>query len=415
MSHDRKFITVISLIVVLFTSLYSLNVHAQQATRSSFDQSRYYQGDSGSLTVTIVNNHSSYQITTKQCYLQFDWQQTQNLVYDSGATPIIASGSSYTFSFSFSIPDSVAIGIHSFKVVWVDNGILLGSVVVATGSINVGDAYEKVFLNLQPTISNNINSASFVSQDAKSILTQAQSAYQQAITLANQGKFQDAITDLNSASDFLSRAQAAENTYQAAYSAYQTLLQSVQTSLAASTTENYRSPDAQSYLSQAQTFITQAIASANSGQFQDATTKLNSVVDLLSKVQTAENTYQAANSAYQSLLQSVQTKLNQATNANYKSPDAQSYLSQAQTYYSQATTSAGSGQLQDATSKLTSASNLLDQATAAEKSYVSNPATLGGNPQLWYFLVIEIVIIIVATLIIMRRGKSSKTEASVKT
>ena len=185
-----------------------------------------------------------------------------NLVYDSGATPIIASGSSYTFSFNFNIPNNIAIGSHSYKVVWIDKGILLGSVVVKTGSFYLHDAYEKVYLGLQPTVA---------------------------------------------------------------------------------------------------------------------------------------------------------AKLNQQINANYKSPDAQSLLNQAQSAYQLAGTLANQGKFQDASNDMTTASNLLDQAAAAEKSYVSNPSTLGGNPQLWYIVIIGIVIIIVTVLVIIRRGKSSKSDVLIKT
>jgi hypothetical protein len=193
------------------------------------------------------------------------------------------------------IPDGAPLGIWSYK--WVgtdDKNIVAGTFTVTRARV------ETAYLSLQSTVNNEITSANYSSPDAKALLDQAQVEYQQATTLANQGKFQDAITDLNSASDLLSRAQATESTYQAAYN------------------------------------------------------------------------------SYQSLLQSFKTELNQATGAVYKSPDAQSLLSQAQTYYSQATNSANSGQLQDANSKLASASNLLDQAAAAEKSYV--PPASGGIP-----------------------------------
>jgi HEPN domain-containing protein len=370
--YNLKLKITLSLIMVLVVSLFSPLIFAQQATSSSFDKGVYYQGDNGSLSVTIFNNHASYQISTKQCYLQFDWQQSQNLVYDSGATPIIASGATYTFSISFSIPSNMAIGYHQYKVVWVDKGILLGSVVVQTGSLYVHDAYEKVFLSLQPTISSKINSASYASPDAKSLLNQAQSAYQQAIILANQGKFQDAITDLNSASDFLSRAQTAEATYQAAYNAYQSLLQSIQTKLNQATGANYKSPDAQSLLSQAQTYYSQATNSANSDQLQDANSKLTSASDLLDQATAKEEEYITNN--WKDKAQSVMTIASQKIDLvkNCEGTDSKSLLQKAQQSYASSQTSFSSASLtgyQNAFDSANQAISFANQAKTSEDLY----------------------------------------------
>ena len=61
--------------------------------------------------------------------------------------------------------------------------------------------------------------------------------------------------------------------------------------------------------------------------------------------------------------------------------------------------------LKDTNDKLTSVSNLIDQAAIAEKLYVSNPTTPAGNTQLWYIAIIGIVIIIVVASVIIGRRK----------
>jgi hypothetical protein len=199
--------------IILLVSLSTI-VYAQKATSITWDSSTYYQGDNGVLTVNLINDHSAFQICTKQLYLQFDWQQPQNQVYASSDTPCIATGQSHQFSIQFSIPSSASIGQHTYKIVWVDSGILLGSVIVSSDSLNIHDAYEKVYLSLEPTVQQAINQAHYQSPTANNLLTQAISVYNQAITLANQGQYQGAVNDLNQAQTFLSAANTAEQSYQ---------------------------------------------------------------------------------------------------------------------------------------------------------------------------------------------------------
>lgn len=116
----------------------------------------------------------------------------------------------------FSVPSSTSVGSHSYKVVWVDNGLLLGSVTLTTGTLMVHDAYEKVYLQLLPSVQaklNDANSANYKSPDARSDASQAQTDYGQATSLANQGQFQQANGRLNSASSLLNQAAAAEQSY----------------------------------------------------------------------------------------------------------------------------------------------------------------------------------------------------------
>jgi cellobiose-specific phosphotransferase system component IIA len=226
-------------------------------------------------------------------------------IYDPSGSPVFSSdkldsakwiktGLWYTLPYSAQtasgnpmvIPDGAPLGIWSFKWVGTD------SKDIAAGTFTVARArVETAYRSLQPTVNNEINSANYSSPDAKVLIDQAQSAYQQAATLADQGKFQDAVTDLNSASDLLSRAQTSENTYQTAYNSYQLLLQSVQTKLNQETGAGYKSTDAQSLLSQAQTYISQAANSTKRGQLQDANNKLTSASNLLDQAAAAEKSY----------------------------------------------------------------------------------------------------------------------------
>lgn len=215
MSSFIKIKTKLIFIIILSSSLFSTPLFAQRATSLIFDKETYYQGDSGTFKITIMNNHADFQISTKRCYLQFDWQQS-NMMYDSGAYPIIGSGSSYTFEIAFSTPSDATVGNHQYNVVWVDQGVLLGSVVVASNSLYVHDGYEKVYLSLISSVVDKLNvglNARYKSPEAQALVNQAKTAYDQATVFYSQGKFQDAINSVTNVSNLFDQAAATENSY----------------------------------------------------------------------------------------------------------------------------------------------------------------------------------------------------------
>jgi parallel beta-helix repeat protein len=67
---------------------------------------------------------------------------------------------------------------------------------------------------LAAQVSSNIQNANYESPDAKSLLSQAQNEHSLAVSLANQGKWQDAVSYLNLAFNLLAQASAKEQTYQ---------------------------------------------------------------------------------------------------------------------------------------------------------------------------------------------------------
>jgi len=206
---------VCSLTLLLAATLPS--VLAQTINSASWSTGTYFQGDSGSVTIVLSNSHS-YQICTKQFYIQFDWQQSQNLIFASSDTPCIATGQSYSFVIPFNVPSATSVGAHTYKIVWVDNGFLLGTSTLTTATLQVHDAFEKVYNALQPTVSQALTTAqaaNFRSTTAQSDLTQAGSYYNQATSLAGQGQYQNAVNDLNQAQTSIGQANSAEQAYQA--------------------------------------------------------------------------------------------------------------------------------------------------------------------------------------------------------
>ncbi len=204
-----------SYVLVALVLLFSNVVHAQTVSSLNWSSSTYYQGDSGSVSVNLYNAHS-YSICTKQFYVQFDWQ-AQGTAFISSATPCIGAGQSYQFNIPISFPTSTSVGQHTYSITWIDQGYLLGTVIVNSGSLYVHDAYEKVYLATASTVSSSITqaqSSNYQSPTAISDLSQAVSIYNQGVTLANQGQFQSAVSDLNQAQTLLSQASAAQQSYQ---------------------------------------------------------------------------------------------------------------------------------------------------------------------------------------------------------
>jgi hypothetical protein len=201
-----------SLIVLLLLIIATMPpAKAQTLVSGNWSASTYYQGDSGSLTFTIRNDHPD-QICTRETDLQFDWQTFT----DTADTPCIGSGGSFTFTIQFTIPSTLSVGSHPYVIKWVDQGITIGTQQVGSGSLDVRDGYEKVYnsqaSSVQATISQ-YQSMNFQSPTAQSDLSQASSYYSQATSLAAQGHFQQAVVDLNQASSFASQAYAAEQSF----------------------------------------------------------------------------------------------------------------------------------------------------------------------------------------------------------
>lgn len=213
----------VALMLIICISLCVLSVNALNSNEWSatyaFDKTTYYQGDSGTVTITFTSNCPD-QLTFSSLGVQFDWMTAPTTVTVS--SPNIATGNQYTFpAIAFSIPSDATIGSHSFTIsLQGQQKELLGWTNISPtgtgGSINVLDAYEKVYDQTIQTVQNSLTTAqnsNYQSPNAQSLLQQANNMYNQATSLANQGQWQNAVNDLNTASNDLSQAQAAEASY----------------------------------------------------------------------------------------------------------------------------------------------------------------------------------------------------------
>jgi hypothetical protein len=103
-------------LTVLAIAALQPTAHAQPTTTAQFDRASYVPGDSGTLTVTLVNYDSSNTVEIRNLTIYWPWAQYVNGQWPSAANvsqnlspwPVLGSVSSgsniKTFTFSFSIP-----------------------------------------------------------------------------------------------------------------------------------------------------------------------------------------------------------------------------------------------------------------------------------------------------------------------
>lgn len=112
---------------------------------------------------------------------------------------------------------------------------------------------------------------------------------------------------------------------------------------------------------------------------------------------------------YTDLKTQVDSKLAAAVSANYQSSDAQSLVQQAQTEIANAQASAAADQWATAISSLETASDYLDEASAAEQESDDQSAQM--QTLLFYLAIIAVVVIVVvAVAVVMVRRRRRRTD-----
>jgi hypothetical protein len=214
----------VSLICLLgISSVYALNQN-EASVSLSWSSNIYYQGDSGTVTI-FFDSGCPEELKISWIGIHFDWMATD--VYNTlgdvpGDSVSIPSDGSYTFNpISFSIPSDASVGSHSYfvKINGKQHGLWWYDVSWSSPSsmLQVHDAYEKIYNQLYPQVSSKISdaqNANYNSPEAKSLFQQANEEFNLANSLANQGKWQDAVTHLQSASSLADQASAKEQTIQ---------------------------------------------------------------------------------------------------------------------------------------------------------------------------------------------------------
>ncbi len=177
------------------------------------------QGNIETVTIFFVNN-SPEELQIYFVGIHFDWMETDQFVGNNLSSDPVIVPSSETHSFNtiaVDIPADVSLGSHSYYI-GIDG--LEGETNFAwdsqTFSLVVQGSLELEYNNLATTISNEINEAvnkNYQSSEAQSLLGQAQNAYSQADSMANNNNWDNAISLLQSASNYLEQAEAKELEY----------------------------------------------------------------------------------------------------------------------------------------------------------------------------------------------------------
>jgi hypothetical protein len=206
----------ISIILVLGVGVVSALNPDDASVTVSWGSLKYYQGDTASVSITFQSNIAD-ELEINRISIQFDWMPEDAFyTHDLSASPVhIPSLGSSTFDLT-NIPliAGASAGSHSFYVsidyqqnnldaIW--NSPLL--------TMQIYSGNEKTYKTLQPQVATKIdeaNNVTYESTEAQSLLQQAKTEYNNAVESAANGEWQEAVTSLQNASDYLDQAEAAE-------------------------------------------------------------------------------------------------------------------------------------------------------------------------------------------------------------
>jgi len=199
---------ILSLLCVSQVSAYALQLNSQR-----WSSDKYYQGDGGTVTISLYNDVSISQWYVKTLEIQFDWQVQSNDVYSTQVGEDIPLGHSSIYSVSFDVPPTVSVGSHSYTIYYV--GTHNETNLLVTSSIDVHDMDEKQYDALLSTIQNQLNNSTSSNHSpvARSNLSQALSYFVQATTLASQHQFNAAVNRLIATQIMINHASSAEQDY----------------------------------------------------------------------------------------------------------------------------------------------------------------------------------------------------------
>jgi hypothetical protein len=211
-------VTSISLICVLCCSLVSA-LNADDASVSlSWSSQAVYPNDIVSVTITFKSN-SDEQLKIYAIGLHFDWMSADNFSGpDLSSSPVTvpSKGTYISDPIIIQIPLGTSPGSHSYFV-GIDGTEGLSASSFSWNSpsftIEIHDIIESYYNDVLPMVENKLNeaeSANYASSEAQSLLQQAQVEFNNATSLATQGRWPEAFTSLSIADGFLDQAYAAE-------------------------------------------------------------------------------------------------------------------------------------------------------------------------------------------------------------
>jgi hypothetical protein len=222
----------ISLICVLCCSFVSALNQDEASVSLFWSSQQVYPGDTVSIRITFKSNYAE-NLRIYTVGLQFDWMPSDQFSgYDLSSSPVtVPSQGSYIFDpIVVQIPLNASAGSHSYFV-GIDGTEGISASYFSWNSssftIEIHGFTEKIYRELLPNVENKLNganSANYESSEAQSLLQQAQSAFANATSAANEGKWSLAIENLEITDDFLDEASEAEQRSDEQRAALQNLL-----------------------------------------------------------------------------------------------------------------------------------------------------------------------------------------------
>jgi len=211
-------VTAISIICILCCSLvFALNPD-EASVSLVWSSQTVYQGDVVSVRITFESNYAE-QLVIDHIGLHFDWMDADSFYgSDLSDNPVtVPSYGTYIFDpIGIQIPVNVSAGAHSYFV-GIDGaeGLSFSSFTWDSPilTIQIHSAIEKIYSDLVPEVQSKLNeavSANYESAEAQSLLQQAQDEYTLAQSLANETRWNEALSKLYNATDLLEQADVAE-------------------------------------------------------------------------------------------------------------------------------------------------------------------------------------------------------------
>lgn len=209
-----------SLVFALFIGV-SFALDQDEATVSLiWSNTAPYQGTTATVTV-IFNSNIADVLTVYYVGLHFDWMESDSFAGpDLSDNPITITGyGSYTFGpIAIHIPEEATIGTHNYFV-GIDglegdsSGFSWDS---PTQTLQIQNYETLVYNTLLTQVVDNITTAdsnTYQSPEAQSLLEQAKNEYDKALSSANTGSWQEAITALQKAFTYLEQAESEEQDF----------------------------------------------------------------------------------------------------------------------------------------------------------------------------------------------------------
>ena len=155
--------------------------------------------------------------------LNFDWMESTQFVghdlSDETVTVEANGGTHYFAPVTVQIPEDATIGAHSYFVgmeLFEGDSMSSSSWDSLTKVVSVVDSWQEIYTELVDEIATNVSDAEAIdykNPESQLLLTQAQTAYSQALTHANQQNWENAISSLQSAQLYLDQATTEEANY----------------------------------------------------------------------------------------------------------------------------------------------------------------------------------------------------------